>query len=61
MKFTLEFDCDNAAFDDQPEVETARILRKVADGIESGAIEDRHVIRDINGNNIGFVEVEDDG
>jgi len=59
MTFTLKVDCDNAAFEDDPAPELARILREVADGIESG--EPRfagwqgwfQTIHDVNGNDVG--------
>ena len=56
MKLTLEINMDNAAFGedyDNPEwqPEAARILRKVADRIESGS--DGGGIVDINGNKVG--------
>lgn len=47
MKFKVEFDTDNAAFEDM-ELETARILKDVAVKIESGQNEGFAV--DINGN-----------
>ena len=49
--FTLKFDTDNAAFEDDPKTEIARTMREVADKIEAGSIQD--YIRDINGNTIG--------
>lgn len=52
--FTLKFDCDNAAFDDDIDGEIVRILRSVAARIEcaglSGFFE---TIRDVNGNDVG--------
>jgi hypothetical protein len=55
-KFTIEIDLSNAAFDDAPMSELARILRKIADDLESGRVEltyDRRPIRDANGNTVG--------
>lgn len=54
--FKLEFETGNAAFDDMPEIEVARILRQIADRIEgpAGRFYDAPV-RDINGNRIGSV------
>jgi hypothetical protein len=50
-RFELKFDCENAAFEGDPETEVARILRniaeKVAMGFEQGAV------YDINGNRVG--------
>lgn len=49
---TLKFNTDNAAFDDENLAhESSRILREVADKIES--LSDGGTIRDINGNDIG--------
>lgn len=45
----------NAAFDDEPATECARILREMADRLESTGIPP--VPRDINGNKCGSVEV----
>lgn len=56
MRFRVQFAVINAAFDgvDRP-VETARILRDLADRIERGGIKpgDNLLIRDINGNAVG--------
>lgn len=54
MKFVLNIDCGNAAFDPDPVPEVARILREVADRLESGAFPRNSVnVRDINGNTVG--------
>lgn len=54
MKFTLEIDCGNAAFDGELErdTEVARILRLAAERIEAGA-GDKGRLLDINGNIVG--------
>ena len=49
---------DNAAFDEDPNAETARILRKIADKIENG--EEPVSILDINGNRVGTYMYEED-
>jgi hypothetical protein len=60
MKFTLEINMDNAAFNpDGPEVELYRLLCIVADKVLDeyrfeGCVKD---IRDINGNKVGTWEV----
>jgi hypothetical protein len=54
--FTLKFDMGNAAFDEQPATECARILRKVAKLVEGG--EDGGAIHDINGNLVGRWDVD---
>jgi hypothetical protein len=55
MEFKMRFDCDNAAFDDMPEMEIARILRATADKIEAGGVGYNRYqnVRDINGNIVG--------
>ena len=63
MKFTLEIDCDNAAFfdgyDDEAmrgdkgvREETTRILRKLADEIEDGE-DDQYPALDLDGHRVG--------
>lgn len=52
MKFRLEFETDNAAFEgDQKLFECARILRRAADQLFSGR--GSAEIRDVNGNLVG--------
>ena len=58
----IEINTDNAAFDgDDKPAEIARMLRDIADRLESGSIETdyEHLqgIRDINGNITGSLEV----
>lgn len=54
MKFKIEFDCDNAAFDEYLIDEIVRILDVVKYRIEvSGGIVDEFPIYDINGNKVG--------
>lgn len=57
----LRLESGNAAFDDSPHNETARILRLLADAIESGK-EGDFLLSDINGNRVGraFFEVWQD-
>ena len=57
MKFTVEIECDNAAFADEPYEELARILRELADDIEESCSAS-HPLRDINGNRVGHSAVE---
>ena len=53
MTFQLYIDTDNAAFD-PPEPELARLLRKVADRVESGETITHYLtIFDANGNDVG--------
>lgn len=56
MKFTLEINCDNAAFADDREGEIARILTDLAAEIDAGMLPllSHHPVRDGNGNKVGF-------
>lgn len=55
---TLTIQCDNAAFEPEPEYEIARILRELADKIESNVLEEISCgLHDINGNNVGNLHV----
>jgi hypothetical protein len=56
MKFKMEIDCDNSAFDDPEEV--SRILRKLADRI-CGKREDAGRVLDFNGNSVGTFELKE--
>ena len=52
--YKIEIETDNAAFEDDQAGEVARILRDLADRIESlGAVPTDSLIRDINGNQVG--------
>lgn len=59
----LRFDIGNSAFGDFPQIEVARILRDLADKIDArglpGGLE-CFAARDINGNRIGALTVEED-
>jgi len=61
MKLTLEIEMDNAAFEDMPGIEAARILRIAARKIEGAEPTDRasFPLMDSNGNRVGQVSVED--
>lgn len=66
MIFKLSITCDNAAFEDAPGDELARILRRLADRLESGAPASQFAARfdavslhDVNGNKVGFVRIMD--
>lgn len=52
--FTVSFDIDNDSFKVNPEGETARTLRELADKIEAGRTFGK--VMDINGNTIGSWE-----
>lgn len=55
MKFTLNIECDNAAFtgdiDDSRNDETARILREIAKQLDAGYV--KGFAFDLNGNRVG--------
>lgn len=65
-KLTLEIDLTYAAFDDGPSIEVARILRKLADRLESGHYSlldldgDGVPMIDINGNTVGRARVAEE-
>jgi hypothetical protein len=48
---------DNAAFEEDPETEVARILRELASRLEAG--DHPSSIRDLNGNKVGTIEYWD--
>jgi hypothetical protein len=54
--FELKFLTDNAAFDDDPRGEIARILRKLADDIDNGS-QTEGGLYDLNGNRVGAFEI----
>lgn len=56
-RFILSFDTDNAAFEDDPFAEIARVLRATAEKVEDR--NDMGTIRDLNGNTIGDWETVD--
>ena len=64
MKLTIEVEMNNAAFADNPG-EIAGILRKLADRTLDASEElpwdGRLIIKDSNGNKVGFATVEEDG
>lgn len=49
---TVSIASDNAAFDPDPGAELARILRNLADRIETGT-PGRFTLHDVNGNRVG--------
>lgn len=58
--FKMEFQTGNAAFDEAPGVEIARILREMAATIEAGGMNSGRIV-DINGNTIGRFSFEQEG
>lgn len=60
MRFVLEINLDNAAFEVRPRDEMVRILVVVAGQLpETPTVGDSGRSRDINGNTVGFWKVED--
>ena len=56
MKFKLEINMDNAAFNNIPEMVLTDMLEKVGQRIERGAV--IGAIRDFNGNPVGWFEID---
>ena len=59
MKATIHIEMDNAAFEDDPGVELARILRETARKIEEGYWAGQ--CYDINGNQVGNFDIAEEG
>lgn len=61
MPYTLTIRTDGAAFEEEAGPELARILRRLADGLDRGGIAPEDVTRlyDINGNNVGRAHTVD--
>ncbi len=57
--FKLTIDTDNAAFEDDREIEIARILTHVAHRIKSGVRAE--AVRDVNGNRVGSFDLTEEG
>ena len=56
-KITLEIRTENAAFDNEPGIEIARILRQIAGRFEVLGDDSSGRIVDINGNKVGYVNI----
>ena len=56
--FRITMKTENAAFEDDRNMELARILRQIAERLENG--EDAGRVLDINGNKVGSFEMEED-
>lgn len=56
-RITITIETGNAAFEDAPASEIARILRGLADKLESNGTPPER-LRDANGNTCGIVKVE---
>ena len=59
MKFTLSFDCEGAAFDDDLNAAIAKVLRHVANTVEDRDCGMSRVIKDRNGNRIGVFALQE--
>lgn len=57
MKVIITIEVDNDAFQPEPSKELARILKELSDKISHKGIEDKRPLYDINGNNVGWLEV----
>ena len=53
MKYQIEIETDNTAFDDYPNLEVARILKDLAGKAEAG-YSLNIPLYDLNGNKVGF-------
>lgn len=60
MRFVLQFNCDNAAFEDDLNAAIAKVLRHCANLVEDHNCGMSRYIKDRNGNGIGFFRVEED-
>jgi hypothetical protein len=58
MRFLVEIECDNAAFEDDPSCEVARLLRLIARGVEKDGSQEGG-LRDSNGNSCGSYKYEE--
>lgn len=52
---TINIENSGSAFDDEPQIEVARILRELARNIEQGV--ERTTLYDLNGNRCGTVQM----
>lgn len=57
MRVTITIECDNAAFDETPAVEVARILQRYAAKLREAYQLEECKLRDVNGNTVGQVKV----
>lgn len=56
IDFNININCSNAAFDDAPEIELARILSHLVNELREGIRPT--VLIDLNGNTVGTVTYE---
>ena len=60
MKATITINMDNAAFEELPSIELARILQKLAEhisGYELVYAPETYTLKDINGNTVGKMQI----
>lgn len=58
MQATITIDMENDAFATEASFELARILRRIAQDVESsGVTESKVALRDVNGNTCGWFQV----
>lgn len=57
-RYLIDIDCNNAAFDDNPEYELSRILRSASLLLANGEFDFK--LRDSNGNTVGTAYLEED-
>lgn len=55
MEITISINCENEIFEENPHIELARILDELALQVRNNGIEESTFIRDINGNQIGYL------
>ena len=60
MNITITLNTDNAAFEDDPGAEVARILRRLANDLALQCQDGTTNLRDVNGNKVGICEIVDD-
>jgi hypothetical protein len=61
MRFTINMTCENAAFEDGPAPEVARVLRKIASQLDEWDGYDKfQTILDANGNDVGRWKLGED-
>lgn len=57
MRFKLDIECGNAAFEDEVHAELGRILAEICANLANGEI--RGGCYDLNGNRVGYFELVD--
>ena len=66
MKFTIEIDCSNAAFEDNPEYEAGRIIEDLGSKLRRGTMSltyyaqgSAFTLRDLDGHKVGEMRVSE--